>query len=284
MDETGCRVQSIDGIEFRLKSPFDFSFLKNYGRVFKVFDDQDSGNICFGIADGLKKYFVKFAGAPTLYGSERAEEAIGRMNNSAPIYIDLAHPVLTKLIRTEETGGGRAAVFEYIGGECMGMQYPRSREKFMCTPICTRLKIFDDILSFHAYVAKKNYVAIDFYDGCVLYDFENERTAVCDVEFYSKSPYINTMGRMWGSSRFMSPEEFQLGAVIDEVTNVYAMGATAFALFGDEKDRRADKWMFKAEPFDVAKRAVSDERENRQGSIAEFISEWNAALNKLKRN
>jgi len=42
------------------------------------------------------------------------------------------------------------------------------------------------------------------------------------------------MGRMWGSSRFMSQEEFTLGVAIDEITNVYPMGAVAFALFGGE--------------------------------------------------
>ena len=36
------------GIPFKLKSTFDFSFMKEYGTVFKVYDDQDSGNICFG--------------------------------------------------------------------------------------------------------------------------------------------------------------------------------------------------------------------------------------------
>lgn len=40
---------------------------------------------------------------------------------------------------------------------------------------------------------------------------------------------------------FDEPEEFTLGAVIDEVTNVYGMGATAFALFGGEKDRSFEK-------------------------------------------
>ena len=48
----------------KLKAPFDSSFLKIYGKVFKVFDDQDSGNIHFGVADGESKYFVKFAGSP----------------------------------------------------------------------------------------------------------------------------------------------------------------------------------------------------------------------------
>ncbi|MEG6589082.1 hypothetical protein [Paenibacillus barengoltzii] len=78
-------------------------------------------------------------------------------------------------------------------------------------------------------MAERGYVAIDFYDGCVLYDFAAQKTILSNIDLYAKSPYINTMGRMWGSSRFMSPEEFTLGAVIDEVSNVYVMGATAFA-------------------------------------------------------
>jgi len=30
-----------------MKSLFDFSFLGKYGKVFQVFEAQDSGNICF---------------------------------------------------------------------------------------------------------------------------------------------------------------------------------------------------------------------------------------------
>ena len=58
-------MQYIDGIPFKLKSAFDFSFMKEYGTVFKVYDDQDSGNICFGTEKDGQRYFVKFSGAPT---------------------------------------------------------------------------------------------------------------------------------------------------------------------------------------------------------------------------
>lgn len=47
-------IQYTDGIPYKLKAPFDFSFLSKYGKVFKVFDNQDSGNICFGVTDGIK--------------------------------------------------------------------------------------------------------------------------------------------------------------------------------------------------------------------------------------
>jgi serine/threonine-protein kinase len=90
-------------------------------------------------------------------------------------------------------------------------------------------------------------------------------------------PYKNTMGRMYGSSRVMSPEEFPLGAEIDEVTNVYTMGATAFALFGDERDRCLEKWTLSRALFDVAKCAVNDKRSQRQQTIEQFIAEWETA-------
>ena len=44
----GYYLQYMDNIPFKLKSAFDFSFVKEYGTVFRIYDDQDSGNICFG--------------------------------------------------------------------------------------------------------------------------------------------------------------------------------------------------------------------------------------------
>ena len=41
-------------------------------------------------------------------------------------------------------------------------------------------------------------------------------------------PFRNFMGRMWGSSSLMSPEEFVKDAILDEITNVFNMGAVAF--------------------------------------------------------
>lgn len=52
-------MQEIDGIKFKIKKPYDFNFLSVYGKVFKVFDNQDSGNICFGTVKDDIKYFIK---------------------------------------------------------------------------------------------------------------------------------------------------------------------------------------------------------------------------------
>jgi aminoglycoside phosphotransferase (APT) family kinase protein len=276
-------IQYINQIPYKLKSPFDFSFIEQYGEVFKVYDDQDSGNICFGVKDGDERYFIKFAGAPTARYEGKPEEAIAGLKAGTRVYHDLEHPHLIRLIRTEETGGGFAAIFEWTDGVCMGKMYPLSREEFLQMPDSTRLDVFSDILDFHIHVKEQGYVAIDFYDGSILYDFQKEKTLICDIDIYSKRPYTNEMGRMWGSSRFMSPEEFEYGAAIDEITNVYLMGAAAFALFGGETDRSINKWRLSEELYNVAMKAVSDDRKKRHQSLAEFKKEWDMGSGSLSR-
>jgi len=247
-----------------------------YGRVFKVLDSQDSGNICFGLSDGDKKYFVKFAGAPTIHANISASEAIANLKSVVPIYRDLAHPNLVNLINTEEIGGGFAAIFEWTSAICMGQQYPEQHRQFMALPLTIRIKIFEDIMAFHAHVAAKGYVAIDFYAGSIMYSPIGDKTIICDIDFYAKKPYVNQMGRLWGSSSFMSPEEFTKGADIDEITNVYTMGAAAFALLANF-NRTPEKWPLDMKLYDIVKRATSDERGQRQQSIQQLIEEWQAA-------
>lgn len=112
-----------------------------------------------------------------------------------------------------------------------------------------------------------------------MYDFASRRTVICDIDFFRRLPAVNDMGRMWGSSRFMSPEEFTLGAPIDEITNVYTLGAFAFALFSDY-DRSPRSWTLGEAAYRTALRAVSDDRKLRWQSIGEFIAEWRVALRK----
>lgn len=274
-------IQYINNVPYKLKSTFDMSLINKYGKVFKVYDDQDSGNICFGVENKGNRYFVKVAGIPTEQYSGTAEDAITRLKATVPVYQDLVYPNLIKFIRSEEVGNVFVMIFEWADGECMGRMYPKSRQKFLQMPLGTRLDVFDDILSFHAFVASKGYVAIDFYDGSILYDFNAGRTIICDIDFYSKMPYINKAGRMWGSSRFMAPEEFESGAAIDEVTNVYLMGATAFALFSDY-DKTFEKWPLGDELYKIALKAVNNERDLRQESLEQFIEEWNEAKKKIQ--
>lgn len=167
-------------------------------------------------------------------------------------------------------------VFRWADGDCMGRMYPAAHRRFMALPVNDRLAVFSDIQSFLEYVVSRSYVAVDFYDGSILYDFADKKTTICDIDLFRRQPCINEMGRMWGSSLFQSPEEYQTGAAIDEITNVYTLGAFAFALFG-EYNRTKDRWQLSDRLFEVAAKAVSDDRNSRQQSIRQFRKEWEAA-------
>jgi serine/threonine protein kinase, bacterial len=121
-------------------------------------------------------------------------------------------------------------------------------------------------------------VAIDLYDGSVMYDFATGETRLCDIDLYRRAPTTNDVGRMWGSSRFMSPEECERGATLDEVTNVYALGAFAFAVFGDERTKDPGVWRGPAELLTVAMMATRQERSQRYTSITALRQAWIAAV------
>ena len=272
-------TETIAGVPIKLAMPFDLSFIHRYGTIFKVIAHFDgSGNLHFGVQEGDKRYFIKFAGAPKegFVENDTTEDAVEWLKEAKQAYRDLAHENLVRLIRGEEVGGGYALVFEWTDAECVGCRFPASREKFLRLPLEARLRAYDDILRFHAHAAEKGYVAIDFYHDQMLYDFANEKMLVCDIDFYQKSPYYGDKGP-WGSSNFVSPEERVPGSRVDEITMVYTMGATAFSIFSDH-DRSFVAWPLGRPLYDIAAKATSDDRTMRQQSIREFMQEWHDTL------
>lgn len=283
----------LDGVSFQLKEQHDFEWLRNMGSVFCVFDQQDSGNISFGVERDGEKVFVKYAGARTIEYAGEPKEAIIRLKKAMPLYNELRHPILIELINHYEVGDGYAGVFKWVEGECLHSHWsfpPPAKYnhpdspffRLRQLPLKERLIAVEHIFSFHAHVESMNYVAIDFYDGSILYDFNTSTTKICDIDFYHQKPYINTMGRLWGSSRFMSPEEFELGAQIDARTNVFNMGATAFVLLGGEMDRSLAKWEAGKELFDIALQAVEKDRNLRYSSVTALYTAWQSAWKRGK--
>lgn len=280
---------TIDSVTFQLQEVCDFAWLSKLGRVFKVFDQQDSGNLSFGVEKEGQKYFVKFAGAKPVTYDGSPLDAVDNLIKAIPLYNELESKALINLVSHFEVGAGYAAVFEWFEGECLHSHWLFAGEAKLSHPespfyrykqlsVEKRLASLDVIFSFHKHVELQGYVAVDFYDGSILYDFSNDETRVCDIDFYRRKPTVNDLGEnFWGSSRFKSPEEFILGAPIDEVTNVFNMGATAFVLLGGASDRSFAKWEASEAYYDIALRAVSQERELRYQSVEEFKSAWDAA-------
>lgn len=109
-----------------------------------------------------------------------------------------------------------------------------------------------------------------------MWDIKNERTVICDIDFYTKEKAYGNKA-LWGHMiRTSSPEERVDGVLIDEISNMYNMGAIAFVLFSNS-DRFPEAWPLSLKLYDVVKRAVNDERDQRQQSIEQLVTEWRAA-------
>src|SRR5262249_53158182 len=128
---------------------------------------------------------------------------------------------------------GPLLVYPWVDGELLGAPQARrddprsSFQRFRSLPARTIRRCLDAIFELHVQLARSGWVAVDFYDGCLIYDFAAERVAVVDLDMSPAGPFQNDMGRMFGSTRFMAPEEFERGARIDERTNVFTMGRAA---------------------------------------------------------
>ena len=145
------------------------------------------------------------------------KDAIDRLKNAIPVYKQVEHPHLIKLIDHFHIENGYAAVFEWFEGECLHSHWsfggkakytnPRSPfYRFMNLDIEKRLNTLDTIFAFHAYVESKGFVAVDFYDGSILYDFEKNETKICDIDFYRKSPSVNDLGEHFGVLQEQKPQ------------------------------------------------------------------------------
>jgi serine/threonine-protein kinase len=91
----------------------------------------------------------------------------------------------------------------------------------------------DTILEAHRDLCRAGWIAGDLYDGSIIHDFSGGRTWLIDLDSYRLGPFINEMGRMFGSTRFMAPEEFERGARIDERTTVFTLGRMISVFLGD---------------------------------------------------
>jgi serine/threonine-protein kinase len=138
------------------------------------------------------------------------------------------------------------------------------------------LASLDTIYDLHLRVAEAGLIAIDFYDGCLIYDFERARTYVYDLDEYRPGPFVLDADRLPGSRRFMAPEEFQRGAVIDPATNVFTLGRTAILLLGDGRVS-FDGWRGTEAMKAVLARATDPERVARYPTVRAFVDAWRQA-------
>lgn len=113
---------NIDDVSFELKdSSFNFDFLQDYGKVFTVFDKNDSGNISFGVENNKNRYFIKVAGTKTVnkHENQKTEDTIKNLIHAADVHKTLKHPSLINLVENKKIPNGYILVFDWVDGECM---------------------------------------------------------------------------------------------------------------------------------------------------------------------
>ncbi len=171
----------IDDIEFKLREYQDFSWLNNYGKIFYVIDETGSGCISFGIEKDNKKYFFKIAGAKTVKAEISEEESIKLLKDAVIKYQVIKHDNLIKYVDSFEYKEFFVVIYEFAEGECLFDhwnfdRYKKTKEitplmKFKSLSIEKRLNVAEKLFSFFETFIDCGYVAVDFYDSSIMYDF-----------------------------------------------------------------------------------------------------------------
>jgi serine/threonine-protein kinase len=249
-------------------------YLASVGRVFARFDQQDSGNLSYGVEVGGHRYFVKTAGPPHREGTTDHAARVTLLHNAIRLARTYRHPALPVLHQTVESPHGTLLVYEWADGELLGVPSAARSDpasaylRFRALPVERIVAALDTIFEVHAMLGEGGEVAGDFYDGCLIYDFATGGLSLIDLDSYHAGPYRNGMGRMYGSTRFMAPEEFTLGALIDQRTSVFTMGRVVREFLGERAP---------AAVREVAARACREHPDDRHSSLNAFWSAWRDA-------
>jgi len=260
--------------------------LNQTGALFAVFDEhsQDSGNISYGVQVDRQRFFVKTAGDPSdprpfLSHKER----VALLRNAARLWRSCAHVALPRLHNDIESLHGPLLVYDWVDGELLyadretRYKLQSAFQRFRRLPVLEILNALNQLFELHLALAQAGWIANDFYDGSLIYDFARQDIHVIDLDGYREGPFVNGMGRMFGSSRYMAPEEFERGASIDERTTVFTLGRTVANLLSDGTLARSAFRGSDAQ-FEVVSRACQTSREQRFASVADFYAAWLEAI------
>ena len=266
---TGHPLLDVTGIGTDIET-----YLKQIGEITYRFPVHDSRCQSFQVAADDQRWFVKYSDTP---------QSVTWLKQAVRFHAAVQHEALPQLHNAFTTPNGFTLVYDWVEGE--GLRPERDldvdeihpRDRFCALPASEIIDALNVIYDVHILIEKRGFIAEDFYDGCIIYDFEKKRIHLYDFDHYHPGSFINDRGRLYGSSRFMAPEEFQEGARIDERTNVFMLGRTAFVLLANNSDARND-WKGNDAMWHVTKKATNADKKLRYPSVQEFDSAWHTAI------
>jgi len=260
------------------------------GIVLATFDhrSQDSGNVSWLVRTDYGDLFVKTAGTPGPLPPGAPVPHLGQsqrialLRNAVALAQSCDHRCLARLRQVIETPLGPVLVYDRAPGELIGTTSSRradpdsAYQRLAHLPAEQLLAVLSDLIDLHQALAAAGWVAGDLYDGCLIVDFTSMRLTVIDLDTYHRGPSTNTMGRMFGSTRFMAPEEFELGAAIDQRTTVYTLARMAWH-FGTRLAEHADQFCGPDALRAVLQHALELDPSRRFESVDAFATAWEAA-------
>lgn len=267
------------------------AYIARHGRIEREFSrrTQDSGNISWIVEAPKGRFFIKTAGtaapprpgAPAPYFDHPGR--VRSLRNAVDLARSCDHPALPALLNVIETPTGPMLVYQAVPGELIGGISPAERadpasayQRLASLPAAAQLPLFDTLIDLHRALAGLGWVACDLYDGSLIVDFDTLTVHVVDLDDYRRGPSRNDMGRMLGSSRFMAPEEFELGAALDQRTTVFTLGRLV-RHFTTRLTEDPGSFSGPAGLAAVIEQAVQPAPDDRFPTVAAFASAWQSA-------
>lgn len=189
-------------------------------------DLSQTGNACsaLGIELNGQRYFVKYANQPA------GRQALRRVNQ---LHTQVQDPVIWPLLQFADTDTQTFLIYRWCSGASLYQAAPERDQQdsrlnlFRQLPLSLRLSFLTQIYLAHLKIAQAGWIMVDFYDGSVLFDAQSQQIHLIDLDEYRPGTFELDAERLPGSLRFMAPEEFNKGSLIDQVSNVFALGACA---------------------------------------------------------
>lgn len=232
--------------------------LEDLGEVFACFGppQQHSGNRSYGVeasAGALRRLgialpagtperlrlFVKTAGSPADEGT-LPHALRGRLLRRSARLLRHRHPLLPRCHGLLEAPDGPLQLLDWREGTPLRVEATQrgtvaDPAERLRTDAHALRRAMEGLLSVHARLACHGWVAGDLHDGSLLLEPATGALTLVDTDLYRLGPHRNGRGRMFGSVRFMAPEETEAGAVLDHRTTVFVLGRLLSHLAGWEQ-------------------------------------------------
>jgi len=259
------------------------TYLASIGQIFVAHRGHDSHNTSFGVRVDGRPWFVKYTRHP---------EALTYLESALRFYAAVQHWAIVPLVNSVRGDDGMAIVHEWVDGEVLSDMHPHGvpREhpdsaysRFRALPTDEIVGAIDTIIAAHLAVTNRGFVAVDFYDGAVMYDFDRRRVNLCDLDAYCPgSVHTGSRPAVWldplHGSRGVPARRAHRRAHDCLHSRPHRVHLSERGLTGEPERHR---WRGSAAMYDVAWRATRQDPEQRYPSVAAFAGAWRSAAAQL---